>query len=90
MPKLQRTRGHHSPSSRWLPAVGESRGGRLRRRSGLGPQRRRRGDVLFKLQSEGGVPVGGGRAQGGRHLPPRTDPDSARVWLELGAEGVST
>ena len=58
MPKLQRTRGHHSPSSRWLPAVGESRGGRLRRRSGLGPQRRRRGDVLFKLQSEGGSQSG--------------------------------
>lgn len=79
---------HGSPAARTAtaarpertpPAVGESEGGGLRRRAGLGP----RGGGAFYSNYKGGVGPGG-RARGGRRLPPRTAWDAAGVWLKLG------
>lgn len=85
---MHRARGHRSSSSRWLPAVGESGGWGLRRCSGLGPQRGRRGTFYSNYKAR--VGGGQGRLSARRESTPAPHrPDSARVWLELGAEGVS-
>ena len=67
------------------PAVGESGGSGLRLRAGRGP---RRGGGAFYSNYKGGVGARGGRARGGRRLPPRTAGDAAGVWLELNASGA--